>query len=41
LIGPGSIHVAHTMEERVAKQDLRDAVEIYMRMVRQLSAIGS
>lgn len=37
LVGPGSIHVAHTSEERVAKQDLRDAVEIYMRMVRQLA----
>jgi acetylornithine deacetylase len=37
LIGPGSIHVAHTMEECVAKQDLSDAVEIYIRMVRQLT----
>jgi acetylornithine deacetylase len=37
LIGPGSIHVAHTMDERVAKQDLRDAIEIYVRMARQLS----
>jgi acetylornithine deacetylase len=36
LIGPGTIHVAHTSEERVAKKDLRDAVGIYMRMVRQL-----
>lgn len=41
LIGPGSIHVAHTMEERVAKQDLLDAVEIYMRMARQLSTVAS
>jgi acetylornithine deacetylase len=40
LIGPGSIHVAHTNEERVAKQDLRDAVEIYVRMVRQLQAMN-
>jgi len=36
LIGPGSIHVAHTAEERIAKKDLTDAVEIYFRMVQQL-----
>jgi acetylornithine deacetylase len=40
LIGPGSIHVAHTNEERVAKQDVRDAVEIYVRMVRRLQAMN-
>ncbi len=33
LIGPGSIHVAHTLEERVPKQQLSEAVEIYRRMV--------
>jgi acetylornithine deacetylase len=38
LIGPGSIHVAHTAEERVAKRALLDAVEIYERMVRKLSS---
>src|SRR3954447_4076021 len=36
LLGPGSIHVAHTPEERVAKQDLLDAVRHYRDMVRQL-----
>jgi acetylornithine deacetylase len=36
LIGPGSIHVAHTLEERVPKVQLLEAVEIYQRMVRQL-----
>jgi acetylornithine deacetylase len=36
LLGPGTIHVAHTLEERVPKQQLLDAVEIYQRMVRQL-----
>jgi len=36
LIGPGSIHVAHTSEERVAKAQLNEAVEIYIRMVREL-----
>jgi acetylornithine deacetylase len=36
LLGPGSIHVAHTSEERVPKRQLADAVEIYQKMVRQL-----
>jgi acetylornithine deacetylase len=36
LIGPGSIHVAHTLEERVPKQELIEAVELYRRIVRQL-----
>jgi len=36
LIGPGSIHVAHTLEERVPKTQLLEAVDIYQRMVRQL-----
>ena len=36
LIGPGSIHVAHTLEERVAKRDLTEAVELYRRIVRHL-----
>jgi acetylornithine deacetylase len=36
LIGPGSIHVAHTFDERVSKQDLRDATDIYIRMVKAL-----
>jgi acetylornithine deacetylase len=40
LIGPGSIHLAHTAEERIPKQQLSDAVDIYARMVRQLLATG-
>jgi len=36
LIGPGSIHVAHTLEERVPKRELIEAVELYRRIVRQL-----
>ncbi len=36
LLGPGTIHVAHTLGERVPKQQLLDAVEIYQKMVRQL-----
>jgi acetylornithine deacetylase len=40
LIGPGSIHVAHTAEERIAKRELTEAVEIYTRMVRRLLTDG-
>ena len=36
LLGPGTIHVAHTSEERVPKAQLVEAVEIYRSMVRQL-----
>jgi acetylornithine deacetylase len=36
LLGPGSIHVAHTLEEHVPKQQLLEAVQIYQKMVRQL-----
>jgi acetylornithine deacetylase len=38
LLGPGSIHVAHTAEERVAKRELAQAVEIYADMVKKLLA---
>jgi acetylornithine deacetylase len=38
LIGPGTIHVAHTLEERIPKAQLRDAVDIYARMTTQLLA---
>ena len=40
LIGPGSIHLAHTAEERIPKRQLADAVDIYARMVQQLLATG-
>ena len=36
LLGPGTIHVAHTLEERVPKRQLLEAVEIYQRMVQEL-----
>jgi acetylornithine deacetylase len=36
LLGPGTIHVAHTLEERVPKRQLLEAVELYQQMVRQL-----
>jgi acetylornithine deacetylase len=38
LIGPGSIHVAHTSEERISKKELHEAVGIYEGMVRKLLA---
>jgi acetylornithine deacetylase len=38
LFGPGSIHFAHTDSERVPKNELLEAVEIYQRMVRQLAS---
>ncbi len=36
LIGPGSIHVAHTLDERIPKRQLEDAVGIYQGMVSHL-----
>ena len=36
LIGPGSIHVAHTLEEHVPKRQLLEAVELYQRIVKDL-----
>jgi acetylornithine deacetylase len=41
LLGPGSIHDAHTSEERIDKKELTEAVEIYAHMVRQLLATGA
>ncbi len=36
LFGPGSIHVAHTVEEKISKQELLQAVDAYTRMTRML-----
>jgi acetylornithine deacetylase len=36
LLGPGSIHVAHTPEERISKRSLIDAARHYKDMVRRL-----
>ncbi len=36
LIGPGSIHVAHTSEERIPKAEITEAIDIYQRLVRRL-----
>jgi acetylornithine deacetylase len=36
LLGPGSIHVAHTDREFIAKKELHDAVDLYCAMAMQL-----
>lgn len=38
LLGPGSIHVAHTPHERLAKKELLEAVELYIQVGRRLLA---
>jgi acetylornithine deacetylase len=38
LLGPGSIHVAHTPFEKLAKKELLEAVELYVRVAKQLLA---
>jgi acetylornithine deacetylase len=38
LIGPGSILVAHTLDEKVSKRQLLEAVDIYRTMVERLLA---
>jgi len=37
LIGPGTIHVAHTPDERIAKSELAAAVELYKELVERLA----
>jgi acetylornithine deacetylase len=36
LLGPGSIHLAHTPRERLAKKDLLDAVQLYVEVAKKL-----
>ncbi len=36
LLGPGSIHVAHTPDEKVAKKDILEAVDLYIRVAKPL-----
>jgi acetylornithine deacetylase len=38
LIGPGSILDAHTVDEKIRKQELLDGVALYERLVRKLLA---
>ena len=36
LLGPGSIHVAHTLDERIAKKELLEAVDLYVNLANEL-----
>ena len=38
LLGPGNIHVAHTLEERVLKSELFEAVRLYEKLASELLA---
>ena len=38
LLGPGSIHVAHTPHERLNKRELFEAIELYVKVAEQLVA---
>ena len=38
LLGPGSIHVAHTPDERIAKRELLEAVDLYCSLAKRLVA---
>jgi acetylornithine deacetylase len=35
-LGPGSIHVAHTADEMISKQELREGVRLYVKLAREL-----
>jgi acetylornithine deacetylase len=36
LLGPGTIQVAHTLDERVPKKQIAEAIELYTRLAKQL-----
>ena len=38
LLGPGSIHVAHTPDEKLAKRELAEAIELYVKVAQGLVA---
>jgi acetylornithine deacetylase len=38
LLGPGSIHVAHTPHEKLSKKELLESVDLYVQVARQLLA---
>jgi acetylornithine deacetylase len=38
LLGPGSIHVAHTKDEKISKQELLECVELYVQLAKALVA---
>jgi len=37
LLGPGSIHVAHTPDEKISKQELLDCVDLYVKLATSLT----
>ncbi len=41
LLGPGTIHVAHTSEERVPKKQILRAVDLYQEMILQLQKVNN
>jgi Acetylornithine deacetylase/Succinyl-diaminopimelate desuccinylase and related deacylases len=40
LVGPGSIHVAHTEGEYVEKKQLHEAIDLYCQIARKLAAVS-
>jgi acetylornithine deacetylase len=38
LLGPGSIHVAHTPNEKLAKKELFEAIDLYIKVAKELLA---
>jgi acetylornithine deacetylase len=36
LLGPGSIHVAHTPDERISKKELLAAIDLYVELATSL-----
>lgn len=38
LLGPGSIHVAHTPEEKIGKRELLNCVDLYVELATQLTS---
>jgi acetylornithine deacetylase len=37
LLGPGSIHVAHTPQEKIAKKELLECVDLYVQLAEELA----
>jgi acetylornithine deacetylase len=40
LLGPGNIHVAHTPHEKLAKKELFEAIDLYIKVAKQLLGSG-
>lgn len=38
LLGPGSIHVAHTYDEKLSKRELHEAIDLYVEVAQRLAA---